>query len=88
LSDGVEILCRVLDMSLISANIEASHKPDIGTKIRVGRADGTVVRLTPDGFAVVFDKDDNGEAPVSVALEKVVFEGLSSDNVVDLKRVS
>jgi len=57
LADGTEIYCRIIDMSLVSANVEAHVRPPVGSKVRIGRASGEVIRLTNHGFALIFDQD-------------------------------
>lgn len=62
LADGTEIYCRVLDMTIVSANIEAQVQPPIGSYVRIGQVDGEVVRHTTHGFVVLFTGETESEA--------------------------
>lgn len=53
-SDGSELLCRVLDMSLGGVSIEAADFPPIGEEVMVGKMRGRVVRHHETGFGVQF----------------------------------
>ena len=55
LSDGREMLCRVLDMSLGGVSLALEEKPKVGEPIMVGRMKGRVVRHHERGIGVAFD---------------------------------
>ena len=54
LPDGKEMLCRVIDMSLSGAAISSETRPEIGTKVTIGRVQAQVVRHLEEGFALEF----------------------------------
>lgn len=54
LTDGQEMTCRIIDMSLSGAALSSKTKPDVGTKLTVGRIQARVVRHLEDGFAIEF----------------------------------
>lgn len=62
LADGTEVYCRVLDMTIVSANIEAQVQPPVGSYVRIGQVDGEVVRHTMHGFVVLFTGETESEA--------------------------
>jgi PilZ domain len=55
LSDGREIQCRVLDISLGGVSLALDEKPRVGELIMVGRMKGRVVRHHEHGIGVAFD---------------------------------
>lgn len=54
LPNGNQIVCRVVDMSLSGAAVNAETKPPVGTQVTLGRIQGRIVRHLEDGFAVEF----------------------------------
>jgi len=58
LPNGVNIACRVIDVSLSGAAIAVppSQLPPIGSPVTVGKTPGRVVRHIDDGFAVEFTR--------------------------------
>ncbi len=56
LPDGTRVTCRVLDMSLSGAAVVSDTKPPIGALIQLGEAEGRVIRVSEDGFAVEFTR--------------------------------
>ncbi len=54
IDNGVEIHCRVLDISLTGAHLKMNNRPPIGTHVTVGRTLGRIVRHTEDGAGVEF----------------------------------
>jgi hypothetical protein len=54
--NGINLTCRVIDMSLSGAAIATKERPPIGTLITVGKVPGRVVRHLDDGFAVEFTR--------------------------------
>lgn len=53
-SDGSEMTCKVIDMSLGGVSIEAADFPPIGEEVMVGKMRGRVVRHHETGFGVQF----------------------------------
>jgi hypothetical protein len=53
-SDGQQLRCFVIDMSVSGVAVSANIKPKIGTPLAVGKLVGRVVRHRTDGFAVQF----------------------------------
>ena len=58
LPNGVNIACRIIDVSLSGAAIAVppSQLPPIGSPVTVGKTPGRVVRHIDDGFAVEFTR--------------------------------
>jgi hypothetical protein len=56
LPDGTRVTCRVFNVSLSGAAIVSETKPPVGALIQLGEAEGRVVRVTEDGFAVEFTR--------------------------------
>jgi hypothetical protein len=58
LSNGTNIACRVIDMSLSGAAIAVppAQLPPIGAAVTVGKTPGRVVRHIDDGFAIEFTR--------------------------------
>jgi hypothetical protein len=58
LPNGVNIACRVIDVSLSGAAIAVppSQLPPIGAAVTIGKTPGRVVRHIDDGFAVEFTR--------------------------------
>lgn len=54
--NGTSIPCRIVDMSLSGASIEAEIKPDVGTLITLGKTPARVVRHLETGLAVEFTR--------------------------------
>jgi hypothetical protein len=54
--NGVNLTCRVIDMSLSGAGIATDERPPIGALVTLGKVPGRVVRFLDDGFAVEFTR--------------------------------
>jgi hypothetical protein len=54
LPNGMNVGCRVIDISLSGAAIASEQRPEIGTMVTVGKTPGRVVRHIEDGFAIEF----------------------------------
>jgi hypothetical protein len=54
--NGINLSCRVIDMSLSGAAIATSQRPAVGTLVTVGKVPGRVVRHIEDGLAVEFTR--------------------------------
>jgi len=49
------VMCEVLDLSLSGAHIKIDRPPKVGSRVRLGRWPGTVMRQTNGGAAIEFD---------------------------------
>jgi PilZ domain len=56
LPNGVNLTCRIIDVSQSGAGIATDQRPSIGTLITLGKVQGRVVRLLEDGFAIEFTR--------------------------------
>jgi hypothetical protein len=56
LPNGVNVACRVIDISQSGAAIGTDQRPDIGAAITIGKTTGRVVRHLEDGIAVEFTR--------------------------------
>jgi hypothetical protein len=56
LPNGVNVACRVIDVSLSGAGIGTEHRPPIGALVTIGKTQGRVVRHLENGFAVEFTR--------------------------------
>jgi hypothetical protein len=54
LPNGVNVSCRVIDISQSGAAIVSDQRPDIGALVTVGKTSGRVVRHIEEGFAIEF----------------------------------
>jgi hypothetical protein len=54
--NGVNLTCRVIDMSQSGAGIATDQRPPIGALVTLGKVQGRVVRHLEDGFAVEFTR--------------------------------
>jgi len=55
-ADGSTLCCFVIDVSPSGVAVSADVEPEVGTRLAVGQAVGTVVRRFNEGFAVQFDR--------------------------------
>src|SRR5579864_7927493 len=51
LPNGVNVTCRVIDISQSGAAIASDQRPDMGAQVTIGKTAGRVVRHLEDGFA-------------------------------------
>ena len=56
LPNGVNVACRILDLSLSGAGIGSDHRPTIGALVTIGKIPARVVRHLELGFAVEFTR--------------------------------
>jgi hypothetical protein len=56
LPNGVNLTCRVIDVSQSGAGIASQERPPIGTVVTLGKVQGRVVRHLEDGFAIEFTR--------------------------------
>jgi hypothetical protein len=54
--NGINLTCRVIDLSLSGAGIATEERPPIGALVTLGKVAGRVVRYLDDGFAVEFTR--------------------------------
>jgi hypothetical protein len=54
--NGINVACRVIDLSESGAAIRTDQRPDVGALITIGKTTGRVVRHLEDGFAVEFTR--------------------------------
>jgi PilZ domain len=56
LPNGVNIACRVIDISQSGAAIATDQRPELGGPITIGKTTGRVVRHLEDGIAIEFTR--------------------------------
>ena len=56
LANGINVACRVIDISQSGAAIATDQRPEIGSPITIGRTSGRVVRHLEDGIAIEFTR--------------------------------
>jgi len=56
LPNGVNVACRVIDLSQSGAALKTDQRPDIGALVTIGKTAGRVVRHLEDGFAIEFTR--------------------------------
>ena len=56
LPNGVNLTCRIIDVSESGAGIASNERPPIGTLVTLGKVQGRVVRHLEDGFAIEFTR--------------------------------
>jgi hypothetical protein len=56
LPNGVNVSCRILDVSQSGAGIATDQRPPIGALVTLGKVQGRVVRHLEDGFAIEFTR--------------------------------
>ena len=54
--NGVNLTCRIIDVSQSGAGIATNERPPIGALVTLGKVQGRVVRHLEDGFAVEFTR--------------------------------
>jgi hypothetical protein len=54
--NGVNISCRIIDVSQSGAGIKSDERPPIGALVTLGTVPGRVVRHLEDGFAIEFTR--------------------------------
>ena len=53
---GVNLTCRIIDVSESGAGVATEQRPPIGTLVTLGKVAGRVVRHLEDGFAIEFTR--------------------------------
>jgi hypothetical protein len=56
LANGVNLACRVIDISQSGTAIATDRRPELGSPITVGKTSGRVVRHLEDGIAIEFTR--------------------------------
>jgi hypothetical protein len=56
LPNGVNVTCRIIDVSQSGAGVASKERPPIGALVTLGKVAGRVVRHLEDGFAVEFTR--------------------------------
>jgi hypothetical protein len=54
--NGVNLACRIIDVSQSGAGIASDQRPQIGVLVTLGKVQGRVVRHLEDGFAIEFTR--------------------------------
>ncbi|MGH6675470.1 MAG: PilZ domain-containing protein, partial [Xanthobacteraceae bacterium] len=54
--NGVNLACRIIDVSQSGAGVATDQRPAIGALVTLGKVQGRVVRHLEDGFAVEFTR--------------------------------
>jgi hypothetical protein len=54
--NGVNLACRIIDMSLSGAGVATDQRPPLGALVTLGKVQGRVVRHLEDGFAIEFTR--------------------------------
>ena len=54
--NGLNIGCRLIDLSLSGAGVATQQRPPIGSLVMLGKVQGRVVRHLDEGFAVEFTR--------------------------------
>ena len=56
LPNGLNVACRVIDLSASGAALKTDQRPELGVLVTIGKTTGRVVRHLEDGFAVEFTR--------------------------------
>ena len=56
LPNGLNVSCRIIDVSQSGAGIMSDKRPPIGSLVTLGKVQGRVVRYIDDGFAIEFTR--------------------------------
>ena len=56
LANGVNLTCRIIDISESGAGIATDQRPPIGALVTLGKIQGRVVRHLEEGFAIEFTR--------------------------------
>jgi PilZ domain len=56
LPNGNNVACRIIDISQSGVGVATEHRPEIGSLVTIGRAQGRVVRHLENGFAIEFTR--------------------------------
>jgi PilZ domain len=56
LPNGLNLACRIIDLSASGAAIKTDQRPELGALVTIGKTTGRVVRHLEEGFAVEFTR--------------------------------
>jgi hypothetical protein len=56
LPNGINVSCRIIDVSQSGAGVASDQRPPIGSLVTLGKVQGRVVRHLEDGFAIEFTR--------------------------------
>ena len=56
LPDGLNVGCRIIDLSASGAAIKSEYRPEVGALVTLGKTPGRVVRHLEEGFAIEFTR--------------------------------
>lgn len=56
LPNGINITCRIIDVSQSGAGVSSKERPQIGALVTLGKVQGRVVRHLEEGFAIEFTR--------------------------------
>jgi hypothetical protein len=56
LPNGLNVGCRIIDVSLSGAAIATKERPEVGSQVTIGKIPGRVVRHIEDGIAIEFTR--------------------------------
>jgi hypothetical protein len=56
LPNGINVSCRIIDISQSGVGVSTEHRPELGALVTVGKTQGRVVRHLENGFAVEFTR--------------------------------
>ena len=56
LPDGLNVPCRIIDLSASGAAIKSEYRPEVGALVTLGKTPGRVVRHLEEGFAIEFTR--------------------------------
>jgi hypothetical protein len=59
LPNGVNLTCRIIDVSESGAGIATDQRPPIGSLVTLGKVQGRVVRHLEEGFAIEFTRSQH-----------------------------
>ncbi|MEM8935051.1 MAG: PilZ domain-containing protein [Pseudomonadota bacterium] len=70
LADGASLFVKLIDESVGGVSVDASRRPPVGSAIHIGRQRGVVLRHTPRGFIIVYEKtkEEAEKAPILKAV--------------------
>ena len=56
LPNGINVTCRIIDVSQSGAGIATDQRPALGALVTLGKVQGRIVRHLEDGFAIEFTR--------------------------------
>ena len=55
MQSGLTLPCHIIDVSVSGVNIQAQTRPDLGSRVSIGKTQGRVSRMLDNGVAIEFD---------------------------------